>query len=365
MFHVKRLAAVLFLGWQWACGPPSDVIFEPPLVSPVAEGDRFRVTFNPGPDVVRGFSADGRIVYRSRGLPGLEDRWGVLSVDPAGGSARLEASVYQAALSGSAQLRYDSAGRVLVLWRRPIPGTHGCPDPAPPPSPVIEVSLLRLEAVDGLPLSKIPTTTIPLPTIVGAGSGSQLVRVPPADQELRRHAVDPFGPALAPDGSGTAFLSDGETVFRIDLLDPDRPPVPVGSGAFPSLSPEGTVLAVAVPSGLDSASVFDTVVSGLFVCVQETRTIQAASWQIELIDLTDGTSRTLGAGIEPVFDPSGQRVLARRDQGLAWIDLAEGTVTSLASTGGAYAPAVSPDGETVAFSLDRDSSDVFFVRMAQ
>ena len=80
------LAAVLC-----GCTEPEDVLFKPPVVEPVDEGHRFRLTNNPGPDVVRGFTPDGeRILYRSHGLTGFGEDWRILSVPVGGGPAREE-----------------------------------------------------------------------------------------------------------------------------------------------------------------------------------------------------------------------------------------------------------------------------------
>lgn len=360
VFHVKHWAALFVGAVALCCDPVEDLIYPPSDVTPVPEG-RFRVTFNTGPDVVRGFTPDGRIVYRTRGLPGLEDRWGIVSIDPAGGAATLEAAVYQLALEGSGQLQFDPGGRVLVLWKEPLPAVHGCPSPAPAPSPVVEIALLRLKRTDGLPLAQIPIRSLTLPTLSGAGTGNQIVRVTPADMELRSDGVDPFGPTVAQDGSGAAYVSDGETVFRVNLRDAALGLETVTSGAFPSVSRNGRLLAIAVPVALDSTVTVDTVSSGLFVCVQETRTIRAGSWEVRVVDLRNGSLRVLGAGLEPEFAPDGTRVLVRRETGLEWIGLEADQPARIAATDGAFAPALSPDGRTIAFSLMRDSADVFFV----
>jgi hypothetical protein len=56
----------------------------------------FRVTWNPAPDVVRGFTPDGaRILYQSRDLTGFGPGWYVLSVGITAGDVREEASVYR------------------------------------------------------------------------------------------------------------------------------------------------------------------------------------------------------------------------------------------------------------------------------
>jgi hypothetical protein len=62
-------------------------------------------------------------------------------------------------------------------------------------------------------------------------------------------------------------------------------------GAFPALSPDGNLLAIAVPLGLDSTSGRCTV--GFCPCVQETVTITTTGWEITLYDLLEGSQRVL------------------------------------------------------------------------
>lgn len=371
MFHVKHrlvpaawVAGGCLVGSIIAgCETPPDAVFTAPVVEPIEAGGRFRITFNSGPDVVRGFDPGGRLLYRSRGLVPFGGEWALLSVPPDGGTVREEVAVYRAAVTSPvANLRFDPTGRTLVLWREPVADVHGCGDPAPPPPPVVGLTLYHLPPQDGAPLSSVPVRALELPNVSGAATPAQRVRRTPAELEATRSGADPFGPAVLPDGSA-AFVSDGDSLWRIVLGAPTAAPEFVAIGAFPAVSPDGRTLAFAEPLGLDSTTTTTVVTRPFVSCVQTTVTISAAGWQVVLHDLASGGQAVLAPGLEPHFDSSGARVLVRRD-GLYWVSRADGREEALAGTSGAVAPALAPDGSLVAFSLGpAATADVYFVRL--
>jgi hypothetical protein len=258
--------------------------------------------------------------------------------------------------------------RLLVVWR--AEGLPTCPD-CPPAPPVIGISILRLPPSGVVPFSALPAprselfrlrvtfnvACIPDPT---PGPYYHRIRMRPSEKEVFDRRSNPYGPAERADGSA-GFYSDGETIWRYDPTDPAAPPDSLGPGAFPALSPDGLTLAAAVPVGLDSTS---SVCLGGICCFQETVVFGLTGWDVVLYDAEAGTSLPLGSGVEPVFDPLGGRLVARRPDGLYWMDLATGAATVVVGTEGGYAPAVSPDGSLLAFTASRfDSPDVFYVRL--
>ncbi len=362
----------IFLGAVWllaalaGCAEPNDVLFTPPQVEPTAEDGRFRLTVNQGPDLVRGFTPDGaRIVYVSRGLAGFGEEWRILSIPAEGGAVREEAAIYRAAIGGDrlAQLVFDPGGRVLVSWKPAVAGIHGCGPPAPAGPIALGLTLRRLDSEDGRALSSIPTRFIATNTVFGAATASQRIRILPVEGEIKTFGAEPFGPAVSHDGSGIGFISDGETVWRVDLNNPTAPAESIGPGAFPALSPDDGLLAVAVPVGLDSAITTVTVPAGLGECVQVTVAITVAGWEIVLYDLSDGSTQLLATGVEPRFDTAGNRLLVRQVDGLYWVDLSTAQATLIPGTLGGHLPALSPDGSLLAFSAPSTSGsqDVFFV----
>ncbi len=353
---------LLALALLTGCGEPNDTVFVRPAAAPeeIAPG-LFRVTWNPAPDVVRGFTPDGaRILYQSRDLPGVGAGWYVLSVGIADGAVREEASVYRRALGDPlGQLTITPTHRLLVTWRAVPEGAANCPT-CPPPPTAVDVAIRRLPLQDGVAVSGLPFRVIVLTNHASAGCRHR-IRRDPVEQLVAARRVNPYGPAeLADESAG--FYSDGDAVWRYDPTDPAEPPDSLGLGAFPALSPDGSLLAAAVPTGVDSTSGFCNF--GLCPCVQETVTFTATGWQTLLYDLAAGTVRPLAAGSEPAFDPLAPRVAVRRDDALYWLELATGTATKIPGTEGGYAPAVAPDGARLAFSAGTyGNPDVFFVRL--
>jgi hypothetical protein len=344
------------------CAEPNDTVFVPPAVPPeeIAPG-LFRVTWNPAPDVVRGFTPDGtRILYQSRDLPGRGAGWYVLSLAIADGATREEASVYRRALGDPlGQVIIAPAYRLLVTWRALPEGAVNCPT-CPPPPTAVDVAIRRLPPTDGVALSGLPARVIVLTNHASAGC-SHRIRLTPVEQLVETRRVNPYGPVELADASA-GFYSDGDAVWRYDPADSAATPDSLGRGAFPALSPDGLLLAAALPTGTDSTS--SLCYFGLCPCVQETVVFTATGWETLLYDLSAGTVRPLAPGSEPAFDPLAPRVAVRRDDALYWVELATGTATKIPGTEGGYAPAVAPDGSLLAFSAETfGNPDVFFVRL--
>ncbi len=362
---VALLAAGLSIA---GCDTPDDEIFTPPIVAPIEVDGRFRVTFNTGADVVRGVTRDGaRILYRSQGLTGFGPEWRILSIPATGGEVREEAGLYRAALRDSiAQLRFDAGGRTLVTWKFGPAGIGSCGPPAAVGPTAMLLVVFRLDEVDGRPVAALPTRVIPTPSVIRSFIGPLRmlhlqVTILPAELEIRTFGVDPYGPAV--DQVGIGYLSDGTTIWRLDLADPTLSPDSIAQGVFPALSTQGDQLAFSVPTGLSSVTDTTVVPFGLGSCTQETITIRASGWDVVLYDLAAGTSVLLGEGVEPQFDPAGGRVVVRRPDGLYWIDVGTGGASFIAGTEGAYSAAVSPDGSFLAFSARGGGSghDVFLL----
>ena len=350
-----------------ACERPDDVLFIPEAVPPreIASG-LYRVTWHRDADVVRGFTLDGaRIVYQSRNLPGFGPGSYVLSVGVVEGDVRGDFHVYQRALLDTiAHVAFVSMARVLVTWRTVSDDAAiSCPN-CPPPPPAFEIGFRRLPPDGIVPIANIPTRSVRLRnqfTVFSSGCPTHTVRIRPAEREILARLVNPFGPVETADGS-TGFYSDGETLWRYEPWDASAPPDSIGPGAFPTLSSDGSLLAAAVATVVDSTE--GVCFFGACPCRQETVEIDAAGWEIVLHDLNGGTVTSLGPGLEPAFDPLARRVAVRRPDALYWIELATGTAEIIAGTEGGYAPAVAPDGSKLAFSAETfGNSDVFYVRL--
>jgi hypothetical protein len=266
-----------------------------------------------------------------------------------------------------------------VLWKPPMSGARGCPDssettegtpgPAPAtPSPVGLV-IFSLPTEDGASITSIPSRAISTGAVavetVPGGNILARVRVTPALRDVARTGANPFGPIAIP-GTDDIIYSDGERLWQASATDTGAAPAPLGEGAYPALSPDGTAFAYARPVGLDSTVQTFTIPVGLVQCVQTQVEITAASWEVVLRDVDSGDEQVLTEGVEPAFDPLAQRLVVRGSD-LQWFDLSTLTAVSISGTTGAFAPAVSPDGTVLAFSLfsSGTNSDVYYLRISR
>lgn len=377
----SRYGAIL-LALSTACQSPSDIVSDAPAFTPLEDADgRFRVTFGSGPDVARGFTPDGRLLFRAFDLDPFAAGWVLASVPPDGGEVREEAGVYRAAfLDQMGTLVSDGARRALVMWKVPIPGGHGYaassmttfgdPGPAPRPPTPVELAIYSLPAAD-VAIASLPVRGVSLNAAFldfqgvenGIAVERRRVRVTPALRDVNRTATNAFGPVILP-GTDEMVYSDGEQLWRASMLDSSIAPVSLGAGAYPALGPDGRSLAYARPWGIDSTSQLFTVPFGLMVCYQTQVEISAGGWEVVLRDLDSGAEQVVTDGQEPAWDPSGARLVVR-DGSLKWLDIATGTVTIIAATDGAFAPAVAPEGGMLAFSLftGATNTDVYFLRV--
>jgi len=376
---VKHYRWILLLGMIGfaGCESPSDQIFEPPSFTPVEEAPGvFRVTFGEGPEVVRAVTEDFRLLVRAFDLVPFGDDWVLVSIPLTGGLAREELGVYRPALADDlAHLVAEDGYRILVLWKHAVPRVHGCPDssltdvgipgPAPrTPSPV-GLTLYSLPELDGTPVAAIPSRFVSTNLVVGEGTIQQRVRVTPVLRDADRTGTNAFGPVILP-GTGEMVFSDGERLWQAHMLDTSVAPTPIGLGAYPALSSDGSTLAYARPIGIDSTIQTFTIPLGLAACVEEYVELSAAAWQVIVRDLESGEEAVVADGSDPAFDPRGERLVVRRDQ-LFWVDLPSGATAAIPGTSGGFSPALSPDGSVLAFSRlnSPTNSDVYFTRIAR
>jgi hypothetical protein len=382
-FGVALLAAG---GLMPACKSPSDILYEPPTSAPkIDEQGRLRVTFGSGADVLRGVTPDGRLLFSADNLLPFGPGWVLASVPPAGGQVREEAGVYRPAFPDPiGTMVWQTGGgarRVLALWKQAVPGYHTCPDssmttlgtPGPAPLPVspVGVQVYALPAEDGTPIISIPSRSFEItPVTIGYTYDVpplvlKRVRVAPAQRDVSQRGANPFGPALVP-GTDSLIYSDGEQLWEASTTDTSAAPVLLGEGAYPAVSADGRWLAYARPLGLDSTEQEFTVPLGFAVCVETHVEITAASWEVVLRDIATGEEEVLTDGVEPVFDPMADRLVVRGTD-LQWFYLPTHTSVSIIGTRGAFAPAISPDGGVLAFSLFSagSNSDVYYLRIVR
>ena len=378
--HVVVTAALAALiSSALSCRSPSDVVYERPPFSPLPDAftGRVRVTFAPGADQVRGFTPDGRLLFRAHGLVPFGPGWILASVPPLGGQVREEASVYRPVFRsenvGMGALAMEGTHRALVLWVEPIRGFHGCPDstmttqgepPPPAPSP-IGITIYTLPAQDGPAIGSLSSRYISLNAVATPEYRQyavyQHVRVTPAGRDVDRTGVNAYGPVILP-GTDQMVYSDGERLWRASMVDTSAAPDLLGDGAYPALSPDGQTLAYARPLGVDSTMHEFSTAVGLTPCIEDFVDITAAAWEVVLRDLDSGTEEVVGEGMEPAFDPLAARLVVRGTE-LRWLNLDTQESSAIPGTRGVFGPAISPDGTVLAFSMFSDSTntDVYVI----
>lgn len=376
LFHVKLLLTLSLGAGILACAQPAEVLQEPESLPPTESKWGLRLTNGPGADVVRGVTPEGRIVYRTRDLIPYGSADVIATIAPTGGTALEEAAIYRQAIEQPVgSLSFANQRRVLATWSLAEPGVHGCPTEVladsggtvirvptgvPDPGPVVGTTVIELDLDDGTAIPSLPSLSIPIDAVEGAGTLNQRVRVLPAHHEVTLRGVNPFGPALL--GADSFAISDGEMLWLGSIADGMQP---IGSGAFPAVSPDGATLAFARPLGVDSTVQIYTVTFRLGVCVHEHVDITATGWEIVLRDVASGSEQVVGAGLEPVFDPVAQRLLVRLPSGLHWVAFDGTDLGDLGAPVGAFAPTITPDGLNVAYSYPGDGNTDVFVLPVQ
>lgn len=182
----------------------------------------------------------------------------------------------------------------------------------------------------------------------------------------RTEAAMLFRPSWAPDGERIAF-SDGLSVHVWTIGDPTSSVVPgTEDGVSAAWSPDGEWIAFTAMPRADS-----TVRECL--CTDSTplyQTVYGTGPRMLVIIRPDGSGRIeLGEGEDPAWSPDGEFIYVRRDDMIVRIPSAGGDGVPVANTERGRAPAVSPDGQRLAFSRWKPQStldyDIWVVSLAQ
>ena len=173
-----------------------------------------------------------------------------------------------------------------------------------------------------------------------------------------------FRPSWDP-GGGRVVFSDGLRLLLWDLQSAQAAPVPgTGGGVSPAWSPDGAWIAFTRLVQGDSVAATCTH-SGFLgpVCRQQRVEFRVRRREIVLVRADGSQVRELGPGEEPVWTPDSGRVVFRREGSLWTVAVSGGQAAPIPGTGGAREPAVSPDGDRLAYvrSLRGGKHDLWVV----
>lgn len=159
-----------------------------------------------------------------------------------------------------------------------------------------------------------------------------------------------FRPSWDPGGTRVAF-SDGLQVLLWDLASSHAEAVSgTDGGVAPAWSPNGEWIAFTRLVRGDSAAASCTH-SGFLgpVCRQERVDYEVADRRIALVRPDGSETREMGRGEEPAWTPDSGRLVFRRDGRLWTVSVAGGAATAIPDTERAREPAVSSDGNRLAY----------------
>ena len=381
----RRITAVLLLAFA-AGGCREGVQPFTPSERDVS-GDSYALTFGYGHDADPRWSPSGdTIFYHTTRAPTIPQVAGVLLAIPANGGAALPVMpdlqepggrpFVTPAISPDGQrvaymdlMSVDAPGACFRLERQPD-GTEVPPE-CRDIQPLLDSAVLRVRRI-GAPGSIAADPGVPV-KFAGTDPGHRFMSDGPwyerlfPFQALHRsdHAML-FRPSWAPDGERIVY-SDGLALRIWNVDDPVSTVIPgTEDGVSAAWSPGGEWIAFTVLPRTDSV-VYECSCSD----VQAFRTVYASGAGTLVLVRPDGSERTeLGEGEDPAWSPDGAFIYVRRGTGIFRVARAGGAAAPVPNTEGGRAPAVSPDGQRLAFSRSKPSQltldyDIWVVSLEQ
>ena len=184
----------------------------------------------------------------------------------------------------------------------------------------------------------------------------------PAQHRWIRERLLPVKPSWSPSGD-SIVTSDGAGILVVDVATGTHSTIAGGYASNPAWSPDGEWIA------FDRVEALDTVID---MCLHygyyaKDDTILPWCWErrvyyeltepsLYLIRSDGSAERMVGAGFDPVWDPSGRILYYAAAGSIRRIVLETGVDTAVEGTEGGAEPAVSPDGAWLAFTRYQQSA---------
>lgn len=344
-------------------------------------GPPWQLTYSAGDDRSPVWNAAGDSIYYSAdGFGSLARTNGVLLGIPyKGGVVDVLFPVVQAPSGASHWLVAPAFGpggkriafaEVWGLWLNRLMCPGGAPatcSPEPSFEPLPELAEVRIRvrsAGDRDPINESPTLAVEFQGwtrgFLSNGVWHNVVHLYPFQREFVERGSAIFRPSWSPDGERIVY-SNGLGLLMWQPGSGDDPQLIPGTpdGVWPAWNPRGDWIAFTRLERVDSLRTFCTHRGefGKIYCTTERMDYRIGRHVLSLVRPDGSRVMELGTGDTPAWGPNGDVLYYRRANRIWRMKLATREAEPVSGTEGGREPAVSPDGEYIAFARLTEDGD--------